>query len=511
VPAPPDESAEDLYENAPCGYLSADPDGRILRANATFLRWTGYAHDQLVGHRRFAELLTAGGRIYHETHYAPLLRMQGAVRGIALEIVCADGSRLPVLVNSELHGGASGAPVIRTTVFDATDRRRYERELRAARDRERTARERVERLQEITATLAAAPDARAIAAAVARDLAAYFGTRGAGVAAIEDGVARILAIEGELPPDAFGDNVPAFDEGETGGRGARVRLRLTDAPDLDTVLALAFGAPRPFASDERAFLLTCAEHTALALSRSRHYELQRGVAHTLQQSLLAGPLPVDPRYELATAYEPAVEHLEVGGDWYDAITLDSDRVAIVVGDVVGRGLGAASAMGQLRSAVRALAATGATPAGVLRHLDAFVSGIEAARYATLAYAEVDPGTGAVRCAAAGHPPPLRFGPARAPEYLLTGRSTPLGVLVPGEARTDAAFSVEPGGGFLLYTDGLVERRTEVIDVGLARLADAVRARPDASPAELVEALLGELREPGAMEDDVCLLGFRRRA
>ena len=94
-----DLSAEDLYENAPCGYLSASPDGTIVRVNATFLGWTGYTREALVGTRRFQDLLSPGGRIYHETHYAPLLRMQGSVREIAVDIVAADGRRLPVLVN----------------------------------------------------------------------------------------------------------------------------------------------------------------------------------------------------------------------------------------------------------------------------------------------------------------------------------------------------------------------------------------------------------------------------
>ena len=96
------QSVEELYENAPCGYLSTAPDGRIVRVNATFERWTGYAREDLVGVKRFQDLLTAGGRIYHETHYAPLLRMQGSVREIAVDIVTADGRRLPVLVNSVL-------------------------------------------------------------------------------------------------------------------------------------------------------------------------------------------------------------------------------------------------------------------------------------------------------------------------------------------------------------------------------------------------------------------------
>ena len=107
-----DESAEDLLENAPCGYLSAAPDGTLVRVNATFLRWTGYRRDELVGVKRFQDLLTVGGRIYHETHYAPMLQMQGTVREIAVEIFGANGDRLPVLVNSVLVRDSQGAPQV---------------------------------------------------------------------------------------------------------------------------------------------------------------------------------------------------------------------------------------------------------------------------------------------------------------------------------------------------------------------------------------------------------------
>src|SRR4051794_39635918 len=100
---PLEDTAEDLYENAPCGYLATSPDGMIIRANRTFLSWTGYRRDEVVGVRRFQDLLTPGGRIYHETHYAPLLRMQGAVREIAVDVVRADRSRLPVLLNATIR------------------------------------------------------------------------------------------------------------------------------------------------------------------------------------------------------------------------------------------------------------------------------------------------------------------------------------------------------------------------------------------------------------------------
>ncbi|MFE6164388.1 SpoIIE family protein phosphatase [Streptomyces sp. NPDC056486] len=142
-----EDSVEDLYENAPCGYLSTLLDGTIAKINTTLLDWLGYAHDDLVGRRTFADLLTVGGRLYHETHFGPLLRMQGEVSGIALELKAADGSRLPVLVTSVVKTGSDGQPLlIRTTVFDARDRRAYETELLRARQEAEREREELKRL-----------------------------------------------------------------------------------------------------------------------------------------------------------------------------------------------------------------------------------------------------------------------------------------------------------------------------------------------------------------------------
>lgn len=131
-----DDNAEKLYDQAPCGYLSTTPSGSIVKVNATFLALTGYDRAALVGRRRFAELLAPGGRIYYETHFAPMLQMQGSAREIALDLVRADGSRLPVLVNAVLERAPDGSPlVIRAAVFDATNRREYERELLLAKQR----------------------------------------------------------------------------------------------------------------------------------------------------------------------------------------------------------------------------------------------------------------------------------------------------------------------------------------------------------------------------------------
>lgn len=130
------EDLEDLFENAPCGYVSAQAEGRITKVNRTFITWTGFAHDDLIG-RRFQDILNIAGKIYYETHFAPLLRMQGFFHEVALDLVRADGVVMPVLVNAvERRDSTGGLRFIRMTIFNASDRRRYEAELlEAARPR----------------------------------------------------------------------------------------------------------------------------------------------------------------------------------------------------------------------------------------------------------------------------------------------------------------------------------------------------------------------------------------
>jgi PAS domain S-box-containing protein len=131
-----EESAEELYESAPCGYLSTTPDGLIIRANATFATWTGYGKDELAGHMHFMDLLPIGGKMFYETHLAPLLRMHGTVNEIALDLICKDGRMIPSLISAVQKRNAAGAPMVnRITIFDTTERRRYERELLLARKR----------------------------------------------------------------------------------------------------------------------------------------------------------------------------------------------------------------------------------------------------------------------------------------------------------------------------------------------------------------------------------------
>jgi sigma-B regulation protein RsbU (phosphoserine phosphatase) len=167
-----EDDAEDLYENAPCGYLSTRMDGRIAKINTTLLTWLGRTRDELVGRRYFCDLLTVGGRLYHETHFAPLLAMQGEIGGVALELRAADGTRRPVLVNSVVKTSAAGEPLlIRTTIIDARDRRAYERELLRARQVAEVERE---RLQALVTTLQRSLLPPALPAVPGLETAAYY-------------------------------------------------------------------------------------------------------------------------------------------------------------------------------------------------------------------------------------------------------------------------------------------------------------------------------------------------
>ncbi|CAM5669786.1 hypothetical protein SAVIM338S_06996 [Streptomyces avidinii] len=153
-----EDTAEELYESAPCGYLSTLMDGTIAKVNRTLLDWLGLTREEVVGRKRFTDLLTVGGRLYHETHYAPLLRMQGKIGEIALELKASDGRRLPVLVSSTVKTSGDGEPIlIRATVFDARQRRAYENELlrerQAAEETRRQAEADRERLLEALSVL----------------------------------------------------------------------------------------------------------------------------------------------------------------------------------------------------------------------------------------------------------------------------------------------------------------------------------------------------------------------
>ena len=231
---------------------------------------------------------------------------------------------------------------------------------------------------------------------------------------------------------------------------------------------------------------------------------EQDIALRLQRSLLSGELPTDRRLVLDVAYQPGVSGLEVGGDWYDAFeVVHGTTVGLVVGDVVGRGIDAAATMGQLRSAVRALASTGLGPGQLLGALDGYARRHGVGRMATLVYAELDLPSGDLRYACAGHPPPLIWAPGEEPQYLWEGRSVPLDAFgACATPRPEAYCTLPPGSTLMLYTDGLVERRDRPIDQGMEELRAALARLGDRQ--DLAGAVSRELRDD-QHDDDVCVV------
>jgi PAS domain-containing protein len=495
-----------MEEGWPVGLLTLDADAMVLDANATLLAWLGRDAPDVVG-RRIHDLLSVGGRIFWETHLAPLLHVERRLDEVALELSSPAG-RLPVLVSALATSPGPGAEV-RIAVTQAGERVRYERELRAARaDAERAA-ARVTALQAVTAALANALGVEGVVGAL---LDAAVGPLGAASATVWTPDAQ-----GRLLPHAQrgrgAGNVPApalLTAGQAVRDADRVVVPLPGQAGLRGVLAVAPSADPGAEPPDLDVLGAVGQQAGLALDRAVLYEHNADVARELQHSLLAVDPPPDARFEVSAMYQPGVEMLEVGGDWYDTFLVDRNVLAVVVGDVVGRGLGAASAMGQLRSAVRAVAEPGVGPARLLARLDRFVEQVEAASMATLAYAELDLAHGVLRFACAGHPPPVLLPAAGAARLLWEGRSTPLGAY--GHVgRTEAEARLAAGDRLLLYTDGLVERRDRGLDERLGQLVEAAGRTQGLPLADAVRSVSGELLRDERGRDDVCalLLAWRR--
>ncbi|MFC8829801.1 PP2C family protein-serine/threonine phosphatase [Streptomyces sp. NPDC057137] len=349
-----EDSAEDLYENAPCGYLSTLPDGRIAKVNATLLGWLGYDRDDLVGRRRFADLLTVGGRHHHETHVAPLLKTRGEVTDAALDLTAADGTRLPVLVTSTVKTDGDGEPLlIRTTLVDARDRHAYEKELLRARQEADQAREEADR------------------------------------------------------------------------------------------------------------------------ERDR---LQR-LATTLQRTLLPPTLVPVPGLDVAAHYHIASID-QVGGDFYDLFPLAAGSWGLFLGDVCGKGSAAAALTSLARYTLRAAAVYNSDPATTLGNLNTVLNHEyhgDDPRFCTVIFGLLTPvgdeGAGFhVTLASGGHPPALLLRADGSADYLPTPGGQLIGALPDARVETVTVL-LEPGDTLLLYTDGLTEAHTALVDHTDGRYGD----------------------------------------
>jgi len=242
----------------------------------------------------------------------------------------------------------------------------------------------------------------------------------------------------------------------------------------------------------------------LAGENRRLYAEQRGIAQTLQHALLPQELPAIDGLELSARYAPGVDGVDVGGDWYDVIPLGRERVLVVVGDVSGRGLPAATTMAALRYAIRGYAAQDDPPATILTKLSDLVSVSRDGQLATVLCAVMNVDRREITVTSAGHLPPLLISGGDA-EYIKSDVGLPVGVET-DHAYSSATVTVAPGATFLAFTDGLVERRDESITDGLARLRGAALEQ-DGDLPELLERLVrGSHRD--AAEDDIAILGLR---
>ncbi|MGI5401054.1 SpoIIE family protein phosphatase [Streptomyces sp. CA-135486] len=258
--------------------------------------------------------------------------------------------------------------------------------------------------------------------------------------------------------------------------------------------------PLPFDEDDLAVAAELASRAAVCIDNARSHQSVRNAAETLQRSLLPEHPPHLPGLEVASRYRPAQATYEIGGDWYDLLPLDSDKTALVVGDVMGSGIDAAATMGRLRTATSAFADLDLDPAQVLQHLDRITSGL--GHYiATCVYAVYDPHRAQCHIATAGHLPPALVRSGQHPELLDLPTGIPLGV--GGVAFETTTFDLGPGDQLVLYTDGLVETRHHPIDERLETLRHLLD-RPDHSLEETCDRLLHELRRPDD-PDDVALL------
>jgi len=259
-----------------------------------------------------------------------------------------------------------------------------------------------------------------------------------------------------------------------------------------------------FTADDESILLQLAQMASAAVETVRQYERTLNTAETLQRSLLPNTLPYVPGTSVAARYVGGSAGLEVGGDWYDVIPLSDGRVGLALGDVVGRGLGAATVMGQLRMALKAYALEGHDPPELAERLDQLVTILGIGQMTTVVYLVLDPATGALEFTCAGHPPPLVVSAAGEAAYLEGGRSLPLGVSFGTPFATGTA-TLTPDSTLVLYTDGLVEQRGVPIDDGLERLRVSAAKGPDGLEA-LCEHILAAGRTEGA--DDTALLAVR---
>jgi PAS domain-containing protein len=456
---------------------------------------------------------------------------------IEYRVLAEDGSVRSMEARGRVLPGPDGSPARMMGLVMDTTAVRAKRE--AERRRLREGADRARRAREFTAALASAVTAETIVAAARSGLHAY-GADSLIMVAEKDGRQEVVAtcgfdsetvavlsrLEPAFPtpistaiqwrspvylssPEALvGDYPHLADIVGRSPQQAWVVLPVTDS--RGGVGACLFGFPvmHDFLPEERGLLFAASGLLAQSLERARMYESEHALASELQRALLPrGPLAA-PGITIATRYQAATSGMEIGGDFYDVLPLGGGRVALVIGDVQGHNLFAASLMGRLRTAVHAYAREGHGPAEVMARVNQWLVDLNAdpdrALFATCCYVVLEPGTGELAMCRAGHPPPVLVTGDAPPRILDCEGGLPLG-LDAGAGYITVEMQIAHGSVLLLTTDGLLETDGEDIDFNVRCLLDVLRQGTTDDLEMLADDLLGSSRLPPRHGDDVALL------
>lgn len=535
--------------------IAVATEERVVDANGAFLRMVGYTEEDQAAGRLNWRAMTPPEWAPSDDAALEQLRRTGACEPFEKELVHRSGHRVPVLIGAAVVDREPLAWV--TFVADLSERNQAEQEraklvayAHTARIEAKNAEERLSLLLGAGDLLAATRSREELLGQITRLVVPAVADCATVLLPVEDGSLRATAVEGrsrtattvlasllrdpiprdgsvafqaayqtgqsQLVQDIAGHRAesPQLDPrlGEIADRlqlGSAMAVPLAQGREYVGVLALGRSKDRSgFTRSDVAVAEELGRRIAIGLTNVDMFTREHSLSEILQRSVLPDILPTVPGVDLSVVYLPATEGVDVGGDWYDAFPLGDGRLGIVIGDVVGHNLASASAMNQVRNAVRAVAVDDPDPSRVLTRTNAALTRLLPEALATVFYGVLDTRRGQLTYANAGHPPPVMTS-ARQTQYLTGGGGLMLGVA--DDASYEVATHELPhGSGLLLYSDGLVEDRRRSIDQGLETLAAALAGRGLDSADGMCAAAQTALLESEARADDVCLLAVHLR-